>query len=340
MAVPASTRQLTTARAISEGIASEMKRDPDVFIMGEDIGVYGGIFGATQDLLNEFGPERVRDTPISETAFIGAAIGAAASGMRPIVELMFVDFFGVCMDQIYNHLAKNIYMSGGHVRLPVTLITAYGAGYDDAAQHSQSLYSLFAHVPGLKVVVPSTPYDAKGLIIQAIRDDNPVVYFMHKGIMGLGWMTMLDASAGPVPEEAYTIPFGVADVKREGTDVTIVTVGMMVHRSLAAAKKLADEGISAEVVDLRTLAPLDREAIVNSVRKTHRLLVVDEDYRSYGMTGEVIATVAESALDYLDAPARRLAEPDVPIPYSRPLEQYVLPNAEKIAAAARELVKG
>jgi pyruvate/2-oxoglutarate/acetoin dehydrogenase E1 component len=340
MAVPASTRQLTSARAISEGIASEMKRDPDVFIMGEDIGVYGGIFGATQDLLKEFGPERVRDTPISETAFIGAAIGAAAAGMRPIVELMFVDFFGVCMDQIYNHLAKNTYMSGGHVRLPVTLITAYGAGYNDAAQHSQSLYSLFAHVPGLKVVVPSTPYDAKGLIIQAIRDDNPVVYFMHKGIMGLGWMTMLDASAGPVPEEAYTIPFGVADVKREGTDVTIVTVGMMVHRSLAAAKKLADEGISAEVVDLRTLAPLDREAIVNSVRKTHRLLVVDEDYRSYGMTGEVIATVAESALDYLDAPARRLAEPDVPIPYSRPLEQYVLPNAEKIAAAARELVHG
>jgi pyruvate dehydrogenase E1 component beta subunit len=340
MAVPASTRQLTSARAISEGIASEMKRDPDVFIMGEDIGVYGGIFGATQDLLKEFGPERVRDTPISETAFIGAAIGAAAAGMRPIVELMFVDFFGVCMDQIYNHLAKNTYMSGGHVRLPVTLITAYGAGYNDAAQHSQSLDSLFAHVPGLKVVVPSTPYDAKGLIIQAIRDDNPVVYFMHKGIMGLGWMTMLDASAGPVPEEAYTIPFGVADVKREGTDVTIVTVGMMVHRSLAAAKKLADEGISAEVVDLRTLAPLDREAIVNSVRKTHRLLVVDEDYRSYGMTGEVIATVAESALDYLDAPARRLAEPDVPIPYSRPLEQYVLPNAEKIAAAARELVHG
>ncbi|HEX5156406.1 MAG TPA: alpha-ketoacid dehydrogenase subunit beta [Ktedonobacterales bacterium] len=340
MAVPASTRQLTTARAISEGIASEMKRDPDVFIMGEDIGAYGGIFGATQDLLKEFGPERVRDTPISETAFIGAAIGAAAEGMRPVVELMFVDFFGVCMDQIYNHLAKNTYMSGGHVRLPVTLITAYGAGYDDAAQHSQSLYSLFAHVPGLKVVVPSTPYDAKGLIIQAIRDDNPVVYFMHKGIMGLGWMTMLDASAGPVPEEAYTIPFGVADVKREGTDVTIVTVGMMVHRSLAAAKKLADEGISAEVVDLRTLAPLDRDAIVNSVKKTHRLLVVDEDYRSYGMTGEVIATVAESALDYLDAPARRLAEPDVPIPYSRPLEQYVLPNAEKIAAAARELVNG
>lgn len=340
MAAPTSARQLTTARAISEAIATEMKRDPNVFIMGEDIGAYGGIFGATQDLLKEFGPERVRDTPISETAFIGAAIGAAAEGMRPIVELMFVDFFGVCMDQIYNQLAKNTYMSGGNVRLPVTLITAYGAGYNDAAQHSQSLYGIFAHVPGLKVVIPSTPYDAKGLMTQAIRDDNPVVYFMHKGLMGLGWMTMLEASAGPVPEEEYTIPFGVADIKREGTDVTIVTVGMMVHRSLAAAKTLADEGVSAEVLDLRTLVPLDREAIINSVKKTHRLLVVDEDYRSYGMTGEVIATVAESALDYLDAPARRIAEPDVPIPYSRPMEQFVLPNAEKIAAAARELVNG
>jgi len=340
MAVPASTRQLTTSRAISEAIASEMKRDDRVFVMGEDIGKYGGIFGSALDLLNQFGPERVRDTPISETAFIGAAIGAAAEGMRPIVELMFVDFFGVCMDQIYNHLAKNTYMSGGNVRLPVTLMTAYGAGYNDAAQHSQSLYGIFAHVPGLKVVIPSTPYDAKGLMIQAIRDDNPVVYFMHKGLMGLGWMTMLEASAGPVPEEAYTVPFGVADTKREGTDVTIVTVGMMVHRSLEAAKKLADEGISAEIVDLRTLVPLDREAIINSVKKTHRLLVVDEDYRSYGMTGEVIATVAESALDYLDTPVRRIAEPDVPIPYSRPLEQFVLPNAEKIATAVREMVKG
>lgn len=340
MAAPASARQLTTARAISEAIASEMKRDPRVFVMGEDVGKYGGIFGATQDLLSQFGPDRVRDTPISETAFIGAAIGAAAEGMRPIVELMFVDFFGVCMDQIYNHLAKNTYMSGGHLRLPVTLITAYGGGYNDAAQHSQSLYSIFAHTPGLKVVVPSTPYDAKGLMIQAIRDDNPVMYFMHKGIMGLGWMTMLEAAAGPVPEEEYTIPFGVADIKREGTDVTIVTVGMMVHRSLEAAKQLADAGISAEVLDLRTLVPLDREAIVNSVKKTHRLLVVDEDYRSYGMSGEVIATVAENALDYLDTPARRIAEPDVPIPYSRPMEQFVLPNAEKIAAAVREMVAG
>jgi acetoin:2,6-dichlorophenolindophenol oxidoreductase subunit beta len=338
MAAPVSSREITTARAISEAIAQEMKRDERVFVMGEDVAKYGGIFGATQGLLDEFGPDRVMDTPISETAFIGAAIGAAAEGMRPIVELMFVDFFGVCMDQIYNHLAKNTYMSGGHVRLPVTLITAYGAGYDDAAQHSQSLYSIFAHTPGLKVVVPSTPHDAKGLMIEAIRDDNPVIYFMHKGIMGLGWMTMLKASAGPVPEEEYTIPFGVADIKRQGTDVTIVTVGMMVHRSLEAAETLASQGISAEVLDLRTLVPLDRDAIINSVKKTHRLLVVDEDYRSYGMSGEVIATVAENALDYLDAPARRIAEPDVPIPYSRPLEQYVLPNPDKIVRAVHELV--
>jgi pyruvate dehydrogenase E1 component beta subunit len=192
----------------------------------------------------------------------------------------------------------------------------------------------------MKVVVPATPYDAKGLMIQAIRDNNPVIYFMHKGVMGLGWMTMLEAAAGPVPEEPYTIPFGVADVKRAGTDITIVTIGMMVHRALEAAQTLAGEGISAEVLDLRTLVPLDREAIVQSVRKTHRLLVVDEDYRSFGMSGEIIASVAESALDYLDAPARRIAVPDVPIPYSRPLEQFVLPNAAKIATAARELVQG
>ena len=338
MTASAPVRELTTARAISEGIGQEMARDPRVFVMGEDVAKYGGIFGATQGLLDQFGEQRVRDTPISETAFIGAAIGAALEGMRPVVELMFVDFFGVCMDQIYNHLAKNTYMSGGHLRLPVTLITACGAGYNDAAQHSQTLYGTFAHLPGLKVVMPSTPYDAKGLMIEAIRDDNPVVYFMHKGVMGLGWMTMLEAAAGPVPEEEYTIPFGVADVKREGTDVTIVTIGMMVHRALDAAKRLADESISAEVLDLRTLVPLDREAIVRSVQKTHRLIVVDEDYQSYGMSGEVIATVAERALDYLDTPPRRIAVPDVPIPYSRPLEQFVLPNADKVAAAARELM--
>jgi acetoin:2,6-dichlorophenolindophenol oxidoreductase subunit beta len=303
--------------------------------MGEDVGSYGGIFGSTTGLLQKYGEDRVRDTPISETGFIGAATGAAAEGMRPIVELMFVDFFGVCMDQIYNHLAKNTYMSGGAVRLPVVLTTAYGGGYNDAAQHSQTLYGVFAHVPGLKVVVPSNAYDAKGLMIQAIRDDNPVMYFFHKGLMGLGWMTSPATAATPVPEEPYTIPFGKAEVKRAGTDLTLVTVGLMVHRALEAAAML-EKKLSVEVIDLRTLVPLDRATVVASVRKTGRLLVVDEDYRSFGLTGEIAATVAEA-----DVPVRRfrrLAEPDVPIPYSRPLEQFVFPSAEKIAAAAQAVV--
>jgi pyruvate dehydrogenase E1 component beta subunit len=333
----ANERELTMSKAISEAIAQEMARDPKVFVMGEDVGIYGGIFGATQGLLDQFGPERVMDTPISETAFIGAATGAAAEGMRPIVELMFVDFFGVCMDQIYNHLAKNTYMSGGRISFPVVLTTAIGGGYNDAAQHSQCLYGLFAHVPGLKIVVPSTAYDAKGLMISAIRDDNPVMYFFHKGLMGLGWMKYPERTVTPVPEDAYTIPFGVADIKRQGDDLTIVTLGMMVHRALDAAEVLAEEGIEAEVIDLRTLVPLDRKTVVESVKKTHRLLVVDEDYRGFGMTGEIAATVAEEALDYLDAGIKRLAIPDVPIPYSRPLENAVIPSTEAIAAAAREL---
>jgi len=326
------------AKAISEAIAQEMERDPQVFVMGEDVAVYGGIFGATQGLVERFGSERVMDTPISETAFIGAATGAAASGMRPIVELMFVDFFGVCMDQIYNHLAKNTYMSGGNAHFPVVLMTAMGGGYNDAAQHSQVLYGLFAHVPGLKIVVPSNAYDAKGLMITAIRDDNPVMYFFHKGLMGLGWMKYPERTVVPVPEEAYTIPFGVAAVKRAGKDVTIVALAMMVQRALDAAEALAKEGIDAEVIDLRTLVPLDRDAVINSVKKTHRLLVVDEDYKGFGMTGEIAAIVAESALDYLEAPVKRLAVPNVPIPYSRPLEQFVIPSVEAIENAVRQLV--
>lgn len=331
-------RLLTTARAISEAIAQEMERDERVFVMGEDIGAYGGIFGATQGLLEKFGPERVMDTPISEMGFIGAAVGAATEGMRPIVELMFVDFFGVAMDQIFNHMAKIHYMSGGNVKVPMVLMTAIGGGYSDAAQHSQCLYSIFAHTPGIKVVIPSTPYDAKGLMIQAIRDDDPVMYFFHKGIMGLGWMYPNPRATGPVPEEPYTIPFGQADIKREGTDLTILSVSLMVHRSLDAAEQLAEEGINAEVIDLRTLVPLDKETILESVKKTHRVLVVDEDYKSFGMSGELIAIIAEEALDYLDAPPKRLAVPDVPIPYSRPLEQFVLPSVERIVQAARDLV--
>ncbi|HBY99132.1 MAG TPA: alpha-ketoacid dehydrogenase subunit beta [Chloroflexi bacterium] len=331
-------RVLTMSKAISEAIAQEMERDERVFVMGEDVAVYGGIFGATQGLFERFGAERVMDTPIAETAFIGAAYGAAAEGMRPIVELMFVDFFGVCMDQIYNHMAKNTYMSGGNLQLPVVLITAMGGGYNDAAQHSQTLYSIFAHTPGLKIVVPSNAYDAKGLMIQAIRDPNPVMYFFHKGLMGLGWMPSPQSAATEVPEEPYPIPFGQARVVREGNDITIVALSLMVHRAMEAADELAKDGISVELVDPRTLVPLDRQAIVDSVKKTHRLLVVDEDYKSFGFSGEVAAIAAEQALEYLDTPVRRLAEPDVPIPYSRPLEQFVIPNSRTIVQTVKEML--
>lgn len=333
------TRKLTMAQAVSEAIGQEIERNPDVFVMGEDIGKYGGIFGATGGLLARHGKDRIMDTPISETAFIGTAIGAAAEGMRPIAELMFVDFFGVCMDMIYNHMAKNIYMAGGNIKLPMVLMSAIGGGYNDAAQHSQCLYATFAHMPGMKVVVPSNAYDAKGLMTQAIRDDNPVVFLYHKGIMGLPWMSYFEGSTNEVPEEQYAIPFGQAKVVREGGDVTIVTLSQMVQKSLLAAEQLAQAGIHAEVIDLRTIVPLDREAVLKSVRKTGRLLVADEDYLSFGLSGEIAALVAEN-LDSvrLKAPVRRLAVPDVPIPYSRPLEQFVIPQVDAIAAAARQLV--
>lgn len=330
-------RLLTTQKAIAEAIAQEMELDPNVIVMGEDIGAYGGIFGATEGLLKKFGPGRVIDTAISEMGFIGAAVGAATEGMRPIAELMFVDFFGAAMDQIYNHMAKIHYMSGGHVKVPMVLMTAIGGSYSDAAQHSQCLYGLFAHTPGIKIVVPSNPYDAKGLMIQAIRDDSPVMYFFHKGVQGLGWMTPNPRATGAVPVEPYTVPFGVANVVRPGSDLTILTLSLMVHRSLDAAEKLAHEGIDAEVIDLRTLVPLDKETIVNSVKKTHRVLVVDEDYLSFGMSGELLAVIAENALDYLDAPPKRLAVPDVPIPYSRPMERYVIPTVDRIVQAAQAL---
>jgi len=324
-------RILTMAQAISEGIAQEMSRDANVFVMGEDIGSYGGIFGATGGLLEKFGKDRIMDTPISETAFIGAATGAAAAGLRPIVELMFVDFFGVCMDQIYNHLAKNTYMSGGHVKLPVVLTTAIGGGYSDAAQHSQCLYGTFAHMPGIKVVVPSNAYDAKGLMISAIRDDNPVMFMYHKGIMGLPWMAYLEGSSNGVPEEAYAIPFGKAKVLQEGSDITIVSISQMVQKAVLAARELATQSIHAEVVDLRTLVPLDTETVLKSVRKTGRLLVVDEDYLGFGLSGEIAALIAEN-LDTVElhAPVMRLAVPNVPIPYSRPLEQFVIPQVASI----------
>ena len=316
--------------AISEAIAQEMERDPSVFVMGEDVGAYGGIFGATNGLLQKFGPERVKDTPISESAFFGAALGAASKGMRPIAELMFVDFFGVAMDQIYNHIAKAHYMSNGQVKMPIVITTAIGGGYSDAAQHSQCLYALFAHVPGLKIVIPSNSYDAKGLMISSIRDDNPVMYFFHKGLMGLGWMPSPEEAAVDVPEEPYTIPIGKANIVKEGKDLTIVTISRMVYEALWAAKELEKDGISAEVIDLRTLVPLDKETVISSVKKTGRLLVVDEDYLSYGMTGEIIASVVEQNEVSLKTPPARIAYPDVPVPYSRVLEKFVLPDKDKI----------
>ncbi|HEX6327253.1 MAG TPA: alpha-ketoacid dehydrogenase subunit beta [Jiangellaceae bacterium] len=337
----AGTRRLTTAKAMVEGIAQEMERDPSVVYLGEDVGKYGGIFSSTAGLLDRFGQDRVLDTPISETAFIGLAIGAAVEGMRPIAELMFVDFFGVCMDQIYNHMAKIHYESGGAVKVPMVLTTAVGGGYSDAAQHSQCLWGTFAHLPGMKVVIPSTPHDAKGLIISAIRDDNPVVYMFHKGVMGLPWMAKNPRATDVVPEEPYEVPIGKARIAREGSDITVVSVSLSLHHALDVADRLAaDGGIEAEVVDLRSLKPLDRNAILTSVAKTGRLVVVDEDYLSYGLSGEVVATITDVDPGMLRAPVARVAVPDVPIPYARSLEYSVLPTRDRIEEAIHQVVKG
>lgn len=329
-------RKLTIARAMAESIAQEMRTDPGVFVMGEDIAALGGVFGNTRGLLDEFGNERVRDTPISETGFIGAAVGAAQDGMRPLVELMFVDFFGVCFDAIYNLAAKNTYFSGGNLNVPMVLMTSTGGGYSDAGQHSQCLYGTFAHLPGMKVVSPSNAYDAKGLMTAAIRDNNPVIYMYHKGLQGMGWLGTEAGANVHVPEEAYEVEIGKAAIAREGSDVTIVSIAQGVHHALKAATTLKADGISAEVVDLRSLVPLDRDAVCTSVAKTGRLIVVDEDYHSFGMSGEIIATVCETGID-LKAPPRRIAYPDVPIPFARVMERYCLPNPDKIVAVAREI---
>jgi len=334
---PANERRLTIARAMAEATAQEMRTDPSVFVMGEDIAKLGGVYGNTRGLLEEFGAERVRDTPISETAFMGAAVGAASDGMRPVVELMFVDFFGVCFDAIYNNAAKNAYFSGGNVKVPMVMMTSTGGGYSDGGQHSQCLYGTFAHLPGMKVVTPSNAYDAKGLMTTAIRDDNPVIYMFHKALQGMGWLGTEAGATVHVPEESYEIPFGQAAIVREGEDVSIVSVGMGVHHALKAAEKLAEQGVSAEVVDLRTLVPLDRDTVFNSVSKTGRLIVVDEDYKSYGVSGEIITTIAERDVSILKASPQRVAMPDIPIPFARPMEQFALPNPDKIIEAYNKL---
>lgn len=328
-----SKRRMTIARAMAEAIQQEMQRDPQVFVMGEDIGALGGVFGNTRGLLEEFGKERIRDTPISETAFIGAGVGAAQDGMRPVVELMFVDFFGVCFDAIYNNMAKNNYFSGGNVKVPMVLMTSTGGGYSDAGQHSQCLYATFAHLPGMKVVSPSNAYDAKGMMTAAIRDDSPVVFMYHKGLQGMGWLGTEAAATVDTPEKSYQVELGKANIVRKGSDVTIVGLAMGVHNALKAAAKLAEEGVDAEVIDLRSLVPLDRKTLISSVKKTGRLIVVDEDYQSYGVSGEIITSVVEHDYSLLRSAPKRVAYPDVPIPFARHMEQFCLPNADKIVAA-------
>jgi pyruvate dehydrogenase E1 component beta subunit len=324
----AGTREITFAEAIREALLQEMERDESVFLMGEDIGRFGGIFGVTRGLYEKF-PQRIRDTPISEMAFVGCGIGAAICGMRPVVEIMFTDFLSVPMDQIYNHAAKFRYMFGGQVKIPIVIRGPFGAGIRGAAHHSQSIYSIFAHIPGLKVVVPSTPYDAKGLLIAAIRDDNPVLFFEHKRLYGI---------KGPVPEESYTVPLGEAKVAREGDDITIVASAMMFHKSLEAASTLENYGIRAEVIDLRTLSPLDKKTVVNSVKRTGRLLVVDEGYPKCGIADHVASIVSEEAFEYLDAPIRKVTPPDTPVPFSPVLEDFYLPDSKKIVETAKSIL--
>lgn len=331
-----SSRTMTCARAQREAVEWEMTHDQSVFMLGEDVYGMGGVFGTADGLGAKFGPERILDTPISETGFIGMAAGAAIAGMRPIIELAYVDFIGVCFNAIANYAGKTHYMSGGQLKVPMVLMTGTGGGYNNAAQHSQCLHATIAHMPGIKVVCPTNAYDAKGMMHQAIRDDDFVVYLMHKGAAGVGWMgPTIKTTMAEVPKEDYTVPFGKVKVYREGSDVTIVGVGLSVHHALEAADQLAKEGISAEVVDIRSLVPLDRDGILASVSKTGRLVVADEDYMSYGVSGEVIASVVERDAGALKASPRRVCTPDVPIPFSRALEQRVLPLTGRIAEAAK-----
>jgi 2-oxoisovalerate dehydrogenase E1 component len=321
------TRKMLFREALQEAAREEMLRDPNVFIMGEDVGLYGGAYGATRGLFDEFGPERVRDTPISEATIGGAAVGAAMAGMRPIAEIMYVDFTPLAMDQIANQGAKNRYMFGGKTTVPMVIRTEGGAGRSIAAHHSQSLEALWTHFPGIYVVMPSTPYDAKGLLKAAIRDDNPVMFIEHKMLYGV---------QGYVPEEEYVIPFGVADVKREGSDVTVITYSRMVHRALEAAEQLAQEGIGVEVVDLRTLKPLDMETIATSVIKTGRVVGVTEAYKTGSFISELAMRVQEELFDWLDAPIVRVAAADVPVPMSEPLEDAAIPGVDAIIAGIRQ----
>jgi pyruvate/2-oxoglutarate/acetoin dehydrogenase E1 component len=325
-------RELTYAEALREGLRQAMMADPSVFLIGEDIGRYGGAFGVTAGLIDEFGGERVIDTPISEAGIAGACIGSALTGMRPVGEIQFMDFVTLSMEQIVLQAAKIRFMFGGKASVPMVLRMPAGAGTGAAAQHSESLESWFVHVPGLKVVAPSSPYDAKGLLLASIQDDNPVIFVEHK---------LLYKEKGPVPEEMYTLPLSQSHVVRQGRHLTLVATSAMVPRALEAAEQLAAEGIDVEVIDPRTLKPLDDAPIIESVKKTGRALIVHEAVKTGGFGGEIVARIVESeAFDYLEAPVRRLASLDIPVPYNRTLEAAMVPQVENIAAEARKLVKG
>ena len=324
----AAIREITFAQAINEALAEEMRRDPAVFVIGEDVAEAGTPFKVLSGLAKEFGTERVIDSPISEAGIAGLGVGAAMTGMRPIVDIMFGDFIALTMDQLVNQAAKIHYMSGGKLKVPMVLRTTLGATRRSAAQHSQSLHAWVSHIPGLKVVLPATPYDAKGLLKSAIRDDNPIVFFEDK---------MMYQLKGPVPAEDYTVPLGVADVKRHGSDITLVATSSMVQVALEAAESLAAAGIAAEVIDVRTTLPLDRDTLIESVKKTSRAIVVDEGYEGYGVTAEIASVIADGAFYHLDAPVKRMGAMDVPVPFSPVLEDQTVPTPEKVAALARKL---
>lgn len=341
MVVETATRQITYQQAINDALRIAMREDPTVVLMGEDIAggaevdhlinedAWGGPMGVTKGLVQEFGRNRVLDTPITEAGFIGAAVGAATTGLRPVAELMFVDFFGCCMDQIFDQGAKLRYMFGGKAKCPVTIRTQIGAGVSAAGQHSGCHYSVFTHMPGIKCVVPSTPADAKGLLLSAIRDDDLVMFFENKVLYGM---------KGEVPDGDEAIPLGKADIKRDGEDVTVVAISRMVHQALAAADALAAEGIDVEVIDPRTLSPLDEETILDSVARTHRLVIVDEDNPRCSAAADIAAMVADKGFDTLDAPIKLVTAPHTPVPFSPPLEQYYVPSPERIAETIREIV--
>jgi len=327
-------KELTFTEAIGRALQEEMRRDESVYLLGEDLRFFGAGMGSVRGLWEEFGDDRVMDSPISEAAILGTSVGAAAMGMRPVAEISFCDLFTVCFDQLYNQAAKLRYMSGGKQSVPLTVLTSAGGPIGGAAQHSQSLEALCVHCPGLKVVFPSMPHDAYGLLKSSIRDNNPVVFFGHK------LLYMVPDIKGPVPDEEFLIPLGKADVKREGKDVTVIAYGFMVYKALAAAEKLSQEGIEVEVVDPRTLSPLDTGTLANSVKKTHKAVVVHEAPKTGGFGAELVAVLTEESFDYLDAPILRVAAPDTPIPFSPPMEQFYFPNEDRIVEGVKKVLGG